>query len=88
MIVPILRAGSPRRQAIEAGPVWNSIPDEVRRRIVTMALEQPELSPRELATRFTYTDSHDVSESSAYWLLKAHDLITSPAFIVIKAADE
>ena len=53
-----------------------------------MALDQPELSPRELATRFTDTTSYYVSESSVYRLLKAHDLITSPAFIVIKAADE
>ena len=30
----------------------------------------------------------DVSEASVYRLLKAHDLITSPAFIVIKAANE
>jgi len=29
-----------------------------------------------------------VSEASVYRLLKAHDLITSPAFVVIKAADE
>ncbi|MBU6206128.1 MAG: DDE-type integrase/transposase/recombinase, partial [Alphaproteobacteria bacterium] len=29
-----------------------------------------------------------VSESTVYRLLKAHDLITSPAFIVIKAANE
>jgi putative transposase len=29
-----------------------------------------------------------VSEATVYRLLKAHDLITSPAFIVIKAADE
>ncbi len=29
-----------------------------------------------------------VSEASVYRLLKAHDLITSPAFMVIKAADE
>jgi len=29
-----------------------------------------------------------VSEASVYRLLKSHDLITSPAFIVIKAADE
>jgi len=29
-----------------------------------------------------------VSEASVYRLLKAHDLITSPAFIVMKAADE
>ena len=28
--------------------VWNRIPDDVRGRIVTLALEQPELSPREL----------------------------------------
>ena len=70
------------------GRVWNRIPDEVRQRIVTMALEQPELSPRELATRFTDTNSYYVSESSVYRLLKLHDLITSPAFIVIKAADE
>jgi hypothetical protein len=41
-------------------------------------LEQPELSPRELATRFTDTNSYDVSESSVYRRLKAHDLITSP----------
>ena len=70
------------------GRVWNRIPDEVRQRIVTMALEQPELSPRELATRFTDTNSYYVSESSVYRLLKLHDLITSPAFIVIKASDE
>jgi putative transposase len=29
-----------------------------------------------------------VSEASVYRLLKAHDLITSPAFIVMKAAEE
>ena len=29
-----------------------------------------------------------VSEASVYRLLKAHDQITSPAFIVVKAADE
>jgi transposase-like protein len=68
------RAGGP--EALQDKPsrpdrVWNRIPDDVRERIITMALEVPELSPRELAIRF-----------------KAHDLITSPAFVVIKAADE
>src|ERR671928_164003 len=29
-----------------------------------------------------------VSEASVYRLLKAHDLITSPAYIVVKASDE
>ena len=68
--------------------VWNRIPDAVRERIVHLALDEPELSPRELAVRFTDTARYFVSEASVYRLLKAHDLITSPAFIVIKAADE
>jgi len=70
------------------GRVWNRIPDEVRSRIVQLALDEPELSPRELAVQFTDTESYFVSEASVYRLLKAHDLISSPAFIVIKAADE
>lgn len=68
--------------------VWNRIPDDVRNRVVDLALDEPELSPRELAVRFTDTNEYFVSESSVYRLLKALDLITSPAFIVIKAADE
>jgi len=68
--------------------VWNRIPDDVRAAIITLRLEQSELSPRELAVRFTHEHSYFVSESSVYRLLKAHDLITSPAFIVIKAASE
>lgn len=68
--------------------VWNRIPDNVREQIIDLALEEPELSPRELAVRFTDTKSYFVSEASVYRLLKAHDLITSPAFVVIKAANE
>ena len=49
---------------------------------------EPELSPWELAVTFTDTEGYFVSEASVYRLLKAHDLITSPAYIVIKAADE
>jgi putative transposase len=70
------------------GHVWNRVPDKVRREIVDLALDEPTLSPRELAVRFTDTKRYFVSESSVYRLLKAHDLITSPAFIVMKAADE
>ena len=70
------------------GRVWNRIPDDVRERVVQLALDEPELSPRELAVQFTDTESYFVSEASVYRLLKAHDLISSPAFIVIKAADE
>lgn len=68
--------------------VWNRIPDAVRERIIDLALDRSELSPRELAVMFTDTESYFVSEASVYRPLKAYDLITSPAFIVIKAADE
>jgi putative transposase len=85
------QAGGP--EALEDRPshpsrIWNRIPDEIRTQIVDLALEQPELSPRELAVRFTDTKAYFVSEATVYRLLKAHDLITSPAFIVMKAANE
>jgi RNA-directed DNA polymerase len=38
--------------------------------------------------RFTDKKNYFVSEASVYRLLKAHDLITSPAYVVIKAANE
>jgi len=75
------RSPKPRR-------VWNRIPDDVRAQILDLALNESELSPRELAVRFTDAKGYFVSEASVYRLLKAHDLITSPAFVVIKAADE
>lgn len=80
-----LQTGGPEALAT---PVWNRIPDAIRERIVQLALDEPELSPRELATRFTDTANYFVSEASVYRLLKAHDLITSPAFIFMKAANE
>jgi len=68
--------------------VWNRIPDDIRERIIRLALDEPALSPRQLAVRFTDTEGYFVSEASVYRLLKARDLIASPAFIVMKAADE
>ena len=68
--------------------VWNRIPNAVRERIKNLALDEPALSPRELAVRFTDSEGYFVSEASVYRLLKALDLIASPAYIVIKAADE
>ena len=70
------------------GSVWNRIPGNIRDQIVEMALDYPELSPREIAIRFTDTKKYFVSEASVYRHLKAQDLITSPAFVVIKAAEE
>jgi ABC-type phosphonate transport system ATPase subunit len=49
-----------------------------------LALAEPTRSPRELAVRFTDTERYFVSEASAYRILKAQDLITSPAFIFMK----
>jgi putative transposase len=80
------RAGSSGRSRPER--VWNRIPDGVRDQVLQLALDEPELSPRELATRFTDTKNYFVSEASVYRLLKEHDLIASPAYIVMKAADE
>ena len=60
----------------------------MRRKVVKLALKETELSPRELAVTFTDTKKYFISEASVYRVLKAHDLITSPAFIVIKAASE
>jgi transposase InsO family protein len=68
--------------------VWNRIPAGIHDRIIELALEQSGLSPRELAVRFTDEPRYFVSEATVYRLLKAHDLITSPAFVVIKAADQ
>ena len=66
---------------------WNRIPPPIRQRVVTAALADPERSPRELAWQLTNRTGHFLSESSVYRILKAHDLITSPAFVVITAAD-
>jgi len=57
--------------------VWNRIPAEVNGQIIELALEQSELSPRELAVRFTDEKRY----ATVYRLLKAHDLITSPAYV-------
>ena len=66
---------------------WNKIPDSVREQVVDVALNQPELTPRELAWHITDTHEYFISESSVYRILKAHDLITSPRFMVMSAAD-
>jgi transposase InsO family protein len=67
--------------------VWNRIGDDVRQKVIAFALDQPELSPREIAVAFTDQERTYVSEASVYRLLRAEGLITSPAFIVMKAAE-
>ena len=64
---------------------WNRIPPPIRQRVVDLALGTPEQTPRELAWQFTDRERHFLSESSVYRILKAYDLITSPAFVVLSA---
>jgi transposase-like protein len=70
------------------GRIWNRISYEIRERLITLALDRPELRPREPAVTFTDSEGYFVSESSDYRLLTVHNLITNPAFIVMKAARE
>jgi transposase len=67
---------------------WNKIPDRERNKVVELALENTELSPRELAYHITDNQGWFISESSVYRILKERGLITSPAWIVMAAADE
>ncbi len=53
-----------------------------------VALEKPELSARELAWHITDNEGYFISERSVYRILKDFDLVTSPAYIVMSAADE
>jgi transposase InsO family protein len=67
---------------------WNQIPDCERERVVQTALKRPQLSPRELACHIADNCGYFISESSVYRILKVHDLISSPAYTVITAADK
>jgi putative transposase len=67
---------------------WNKIPEPVKKQVVETALEHPEKSPRELAWHITDTEEYFISESSVYRTLKAYDLITSPAYVLIRASDK
>ncbi len=66
---------------------WNMIPKAVRKQVLEMALERTDLSPRELACRYTDEERYFVSESSVYRILKEADLITSPAYVLMSASD-
>ncbi len=72
---------SPRR-------FWNRIPPDVSQQVVKIALKNPDKSPRELAWFITDNHGYFISESSVYRILKRYDLITSPAYILIQAADK
>jgi transposase InsO family protein/transposase-like protein len=67
---------------------WNKLPESVKEQCLEVALEHPELSPRELAWHITDQHEYFISESSVYRLLKQYDLITSPAYILLQASDK
>jgi len=67
---------------------WNRIPDSVRQQVVEVALERPDQSPRQLAWHLTDTEGYFISETSVYRILKSFDLITSPAFDLVRAGDK
>lgn len=73
--------GSTRQQ-------WNSIPQQQKNLVVELALEYPELSPRELACRLCDAQQVFISESSVYRILKAKRLITTPDHILMAAGNE
>ena len=77
-----LAPAKPRRRRF-----WNKIPQDVREMAVRTALENTTLSPRELACLITDREGYFLSESSVYRILKAYDLITSPAYILLSASD-
>jgi len=56
--------------------VWNRIANDVREQVLELALDEPELSPREVAVTFTDRNKTFISEASVYRLLKAEGLIT------------
>lgn len=65
---------------------WNQLPPWERRRVVEIALDRPELSPRELAHHITDNERWFISESTVYRILKSHGLVTSPSHIVMAAS--
>lgn len=77
---------APKKRAINSH--WNKIPDKHRQKIVEVALDLPELSPRELACHITDNIGFFISESSVYRILKRRGLITSPAHLLMRASDE
>lgn len=77
---------APEDTAPHPGSVWNRRPDETRADVIEFALEHEDLTPRELAVKYTDETQYLVSESSVCRILKAEDLITAPAHVGMKAA--
>lgn len=66
---------------------WNKIPEEEKENVLSIALEEPEKTPRELVWHITDQEGYYISESSVYRILKSYDLIPSLAYIVMAASN-
>jgi transposase len=69
-------------------PTWNKITEEHRDSVIELALDKPDLSPREIAVSHTDEKDYYVSESNVCRLLKEQDLITRLAYILMQASDK
>lgn len=67
---------------------WNRIAPDVREQVLDVALEKTDMSPRQLALHFTHEKRYFLSESTVYRILKAHDLITTPAYVLTSASEK
>lgn len=67
---------------------WNSIPQDLKNLAVEVALDAPELSSREVATKIVDDYQLFISESSVYRILKSRGLIEQSEHRFMMASDE
>ena len=68
--------------------IWNKLESTETERVLDIALQNPELSPRLLAVKITDEESFSVSESTVYRMLKRRGLIYSRPLPEMPAAKE
>jgi transposase InsO family protein len=68
--------------------VWNKLGPDEAERVLEIALQNPELSPRLLAVKITDDEAFSVSESTVYRLLKQRGLIYARPLPEMPAARE
>jgi len=72
----------------EAGAVWNRLRPEEQAVVLESALQQPDLSPRELAFHVTDHAGFTVSEATVYRVLKRHGLNRTITLVGFPAGKE
>jgi putative transposase len=72
----------------EPGAVWNRLQPAEQTAILETALQQPDLSPRELACQVTDHAGFTVSEATVYRVLKRHGLNRSITLVGFPAGKE